>query len=79
MKSELTWLTNPRMHLFHIPQCSIQNRNVHISVLNGALWDMEQVHSEICEIGLLPVWFFTPVASCTKEVNLRLAKRPMGV
>ena len=32
------------MHLFHIPQCSIQNRNVHISVLNGALWDMEQVH-----------------------------------
>ena len=41
------------MHLFHIPQCSIQNRNVHISVLNGALWDMEQVHSGICEIGLL--------------------------
>ena len=41
------------MHLFHIPQCSIQNRNVHISVLNGAIWDMEQVHSEICEIGLL--------------------------
>ena len=41
------------MCLFHIPQCSIQNRNVHISVLNGALWDMEQVHSEICEIGLL--------------------------
>ena len=39
------------MHLFHIPQCSIQNRNVHISVLNGALWDMEQVHSGICELG----------------------------
>ena len=33
-------------------QCSIQNRNVHISVLNKALWDMEQVHSGICEIGL---------------------------
>ena len=31
------------MHLFHIPQCTIENRNVHISVLNGALWDMEQV------------------------------------
>ena len=30
------------MHLFHIPQCTIQYRNVHISVLNGALWDMEQ-------------------------------------
>ena len=40
------------MHLFHIAQCSIQSRNVHISVLNGALWDMEQVHSGICEIGL---------------------------
>ena len=39
------------MHLFHIPQCSIQNRNVHISVLNGALWDMEQLHSGICELG----------------------------
>ena len=38
--------------LLHIPQCSIQNRNVHISVLNEALWDMEQVHSGICEIGL---------------------------
>ena len=28
------------MHLFHIPHCSIQNRNVHISVLYGALWDI---------------------------------------
>ena len=41
------------MHLFHIPQCSIQNRNMHISVLNGALWDMEQVHSGNCETDLL--------------------------
>ena len=42
------------MHLFHIPQYSIKNRNVHISVLNEeALLDMEQVHSGICEIGLL--------------------------
>ena len=39
------------MHLFHIPQCSIQNRNVHISVLNGASWDMEEVHSGVCELG----------------------------
>ena len=47
---------NPRMHLFHIPQCSILNRNVHSSVLNGALWAMEHVHSGICEFGLfLPV------------------------
>ena len=50
---EWTNFTNPRMHLFHIPQCSIQNRNVHISVLNGALWDMKQVHSGICELGQL--------------------------
>ena len=46
-----TNLTNPKMHLFHIPQCTIQNRNVHISVLNGAFGDMEQVHCGICELG----------------------------
>ena len=51
--STVTKFTNPRMHLFPIPQCFIQNRNVNISVLNGILWDMEQVHSGICEIGLL--------------------------
>ena len=28
------------MYLFYIPQCTIRNRNVHISVLNGALWDL---------------------------------------
>ena len=39
------------MHLFHIPQCSIQNKNVHISVLSGGMWDMEQVHSGIYELG----------------------------
>ena len=50
----LTKFTNPTMHLYHILQCSIQNRNLHISVLNGALWDMEQLHFGICEIGLLP-------------------------
>ena len=38
------------MHLFHDPQYTIQNINVHISVLNGALWDMEQVHYWICEL-----------------------------
>ena len=46
--------TNPTVHLLHIPQCTLQNRNVHISALNGALWDMEQVHCGICEIGRLP-------------------------
>ena len=41
----------PTIHLYHIPQCTIQNRNVHISVVNGALW--EQMHCWICEIDLL--------------------------
>ena len=50
---QLTEFIDPKMHLFYIPECSIQNRNVHISVLNGASWEMEQVHSGICEIGLL--------------------------
>ena len=48
---QLTYFRNPRMRLFYIPQCSIQNRNVHISVLNRALWDMEQLHSGIHELG----------------------------
>ena len=50
---QLTEFMNHRMPLLHIPQCSIQNRNVHISVLNGALWDMEQGYSGIYENGLL--------------------------
>ena len=48
--------TTPTMHLFHIPQCTIQNRNVHISVLYGALWDMEQVHCGICELDQFIWW-----------------------
>ena len=39
------------MHPFYILQCSIQNRNVHISILSGALWDLEQVYCGICELG----------------------------
>ena len=39
IENQLNDFTNPTMHLFHIPQCAIQNRNVYISVLNGALWD----------------------------------------
>ena len=45
------------MHLFHNLQYPIQNRNVHISVLNGALWDMEQVHYGMCELGQLAYQF----------------------
>ena len=33
---QLTYFTNPIMQLFHIPQCNIQNRNVHIDPL--MLW-----------------------------------------
>ena len=50
------------MHLFHIPPCTIQNRNVHISVLNGALWDMEQVNCGIWELG--QYWQFIGVYPC---------------
>ena len=32
---------------------TMRNRNVHISILNGVLWDMELVHCGICEIALL--------------------------
>ena len=35
--SSMANIINPMMHLSHIPQYTIQNRNVHISVLNGAL------------------------------------------
>ena len=41
------------MHLSHIPQYTIRNSNVHIYVLNGALWDIGQVHYGIHETGLL--------------------------
>ena len=46
-----TYFTNPREHLFHIPQYTIHNKSVPISVLNGALCDIEQVLYGICEIG----------------------------
>ena len=39
------------MHPFHVPQYTFQDRNVHISVLNGAFGDMEQAHCGICEFG----------------------------
>ena len=45
----------------HNPHCSIQNRNVHISVLNGALWDTEQVHSVICELGHFWIYLFSAI------------------
>ena len=50
-------ITNPTGHLSHILKCTIQNRNVHISVLNDALWDMGQVHK--C-MGFLNLVFYSP-------------------
>ena len=57
------------MNLFHIPQCSIQDRNVHISVLNGALLDVEQVHSGICEIGLSFIHDPTPMTKLSIKLG----------
>ena len=50
---KLTLFANPGMQLPNIPQCFIQNRNLHISDQNGALWVIEQVHSGIC-VGVAP-------------------------
>ena len=41
------------MKLAHIPQYTTQDRNVHISVLRGVLWDIRQVHRGIWKIFLL--------------------------
>ena len=46
------------------PQCTIQNRNVHISVLNGALWDMGQVCCGIWEIDLSFTQFLYDLTNC---------------
>ena len=53
MDRELTRLTNPTVHLSHIPHCTVQNRIVHTSILNDVLWDIGQGHCGICDIGLL--------------------------
>ena len=54
--TQQTCCTNPTMHQSHIPQCNIQNRNAHISVVNVALWDMEKVQCGICEIVKKTLW-----------------------
>ena len=38
------------MHPSYTPQYTTPNRNVHISVRNGVMWDMGQVHYGIYEI-----------------------------
>ena len=57
------------MTLFHIPQYTIQNRNVYISVLNGAL-DMGQVHWGIDELDQLQLLPQDPVKFHIKSVGV---------
>ena len=46
------------MHLSYIPLCTIQNRNVHVLVLNGALCYMGQLRCGMCVyLSRLP-WIF---------------------
>ena len=61
------------MYLFYIPQCTMWNRNVHISILNGVLWDMKLVHRGICEIALL-VWLVSSYLSCNVNSVMHLEK-----
>ena len=68
------------MHLVHITQRIIQNRNVHISVLHGAMWNIEQVHSEIYGIagGMLYISLQTHISiTCIVELNVLYAQLQM--
>ena len=59
LQQQNTSLTNPTVHLYHMPQFIFQNRNIRISVLNSELWDMGRVRCGICKFGpLLFVWYF---------------------
>ena len=49
---QLTWFTNPRMHLFHSKLLDSEQKCEHF-ILNGELWNREQVHSGIYETNLL--------------------------
>ena len=64
---QLTWFTNPRMHLFHIPHFSIQNRNVQfcsewriVGYATGVFWDL--LNRSIR--GSHTVSFMSPRSSC---------------
>ena len=69
-RTQLTKFTNSTMHQSHIAQCSIQNRNVHISVLNGAFWYMGQLHCVVCEIGLYVI-LYTGIILCMHSASER--------
>ena len=61
------------MYLFYIPQCTMRNKKVHISILNGVLWDMELVHCGICEIAL-SIWSVSSYLSCNVNSVMHLEK-----
>ena len=49
----------------------MQNRNVHISVLNSVLWDMVQVHCRICEVCLLFDQFVYKLTElCSRQISV---------
>ena len=58
--------------MFRIPQCTNQTRDVHISILNGALWDIEQVHYGICENIILCMFLHMPSRSIHRPTQKRL-------
>ena len=53
-KPLLTWGCHRRKRNAIRPIIILKNRNMHVSVLDGTLRDMGQVHYGICEIGILP-------------------------
>ena len=48
---------NLRVHPFNIPQCDHSEQKYAYFCFEGALWDMGQVHSGICELDQLAVSF----------------------
>ena len=52
------------MHLFHIPQCSIQYRNENI----------EQMHFGICELGPKNITYSTAVIGAEHKSEFKLKK-----
>ena len=71
------------MRLSHIPKYKIQNKNVHIFVPNGVLWDMAHVHCGICGlffvlVQLLPATLINTtvwIMLSTSTFNKNKAKR----
>ena len=53
-KPLLTWGCHRRKRNAIRPIIILKNSNMHVSVLDGTLRDMGQVHYGICEIGILP-------------------------